>query len=519
VSEQTTVSPSLLDARRRAPLNFLVNGAWLVVNAGINMWYVPFLIGHLGVAVYGLVPLTTSLTKYMALLTDGINSAISRYLTVDLAQGNFEKSNQTFNTAVVGLGLISFILLPFVFLVSFFAPHLFTIPTGLDRDAQIIVLLILLAFMVNIFASSFAVPSFTYHRFDLRFLINTSRLMAEVGCVIFIFNVVKPSLWHVGIATLVGAVILLGGYLLVWRKLTPNLQLNWRFFSSRSLRDMVGFSGWVLVNQVGSLLFLNVDLLIVNRMFGVEAGGLYGAVIVFPVLLRSLAATLNTVLVPVIISLYAQEKYETLVKISEYAVKWMGLVMALPVGLLCGLSRPLLTLWLGEEFAHLSWLVVALCAHLTVNTAVIPLFSLQIATNRVRLPALVAFFGGVGNVFLAIAFSLWGRWEYVGIAIAGAIVLTLKNAFFTTLYGANILNLRSLFFVRHLVPGTLMMICIGSLTYLINQQIPINDWMSFFSWIAFVSIIYIPLIYMLGLNKDDRKALYKELLHRMEHVA
>ena len=41
---------------------------------------------------------------------------------------------------------------------------------------------------------------------------------------------------------------------------------------------------------------------------------------------------------------------ESLQRVSQLAVKCMGLVLVLPVGLICGFSRPILLLWLGRGF-------------------------------------------------------------------------------------------------------------------------------------------------------------------------
>jgi len=55
---------------------------------------VPEFIGTLGVAAYGLIPLAASITIYVTILTY-LNIAVSRFLTVDLHQGNYKKVNKT----------------------------------------------------------------------------------------------------------------------------------------------------------------------------------------------------------------------------------------------------------------------------------------------------------------------------------------------------------------------------------------------------------------------------------------
>ena len=90
------------EARHQFPLNMISNITWFVLNIIVGLWYTPYLIANLGVAVYGLVPLASSLTNYLSLLTDGFNSAVSRFLQIELAKEDVEAANRIFNTSVAG---------------------------------------------------------------------------------------------------------------------------------------------------------------------------------------------------------------------------------------------------------------------------------------------------------------------------------------------------------------------------------------------------------------------------------
>ena len=63
---------------RRFGLNLVTNVGHLGLTMVVGVLYVPFLVTHLGPAVYGLVPLISMVTSYMALMTLGLNSAIGR---------------------------------------------------------------------------------------------------------------------------------------------------------------------------------------------------------------------------------------------------------------------------------------------------------------------------------------------------------------------------------------------------------------------------------------------------------
>lgn len=509
-------SPKLSEARNRLPANVLSNVAWLMLNLLVRMWYTPFLIGHLGVAVYGLIPLIGAVTEYMAIFTEGFNTAADRLLMIDLAKRDAHGANRTFNTSVVFSIITTAVLLPLALLLAWFTPRIFDIPVGYERDAQILVLLTTSAFTVTAFASCVAISSYAYHRFDLRFLVNVVRLLANTGIVVGLFLFFSPKLWQVGVGTFLSSFFFLIGHTILWRKLTPELFVKFKLFDWARLKQMLSLSGWILVNHIGSLLFLSIDLIVANYVFGAEVAGRYGAVIIFPALLRTLVGTVSGVFVPIVMTLYAQNDFTKLVRFFNVSIKFLGLVMALPIGLLCGLAKPILTTWLGPEFSDLSWLVIVLIGHVCINNVVVPLFSLQVAADKVRLPGIVTLIMGVMNVVLAVAFALWSGWGYIGIAAAGAIVLTAKNTLFTPLYGARILKLPWYTFLPNLLTGAVACLMVGLVSYGVSLNWDVAGWGALALVTVIIAGIYVVVAYFLGLNAADRELLKFEIQRRLK---
>jgi len=72
--------------RNEASGRFVVNVGsslvYVVLNTGIMFWYIPFLLKHLGVAAYGMVPLSASLVMFAMIVCEGVNGAIYRNLAI-----------------------------------------------------------------------------------------------------------------------------------------------------------------------------------------------------------------------------------------------------------------------------------------------------------------------------------------------------------------------------------------------------------------------------------------------------
>jgi membrane protein EpsK len=162
--------------------------------------------------------------------------------------------------------------------------------------------------------------------------------------------------------------------------------------------------------------------------------------------------------------LYARKDFDGIVKYSRSTVRAMGLLTALPIGLVCGMSRPLLSVWLGPKFAEFAPLLSLMTVHLCVNVAYNPLLSIAMATNNVKVPGLVQI--GLGAVNLGMALLMTGplHWGLYGIAGASAVVLTFKNAVFTPIYAAHLLGRPWYTFMRETLPTmglTLLIAAVG----------------------------------------------------------
>lgn len=460
---------------KQVPKNLFANILYFILNVIIGLFLVPFFIDSLGVASYALVPLATSLTSYVNLVVQSLNTSVSRYLTIDLQRKEFKKANITFNTALFGTLGIIVLILPFVVLISYYAPSFFDIPTSQENAARILFLGVISSFLLRAWGSNFGVSLFAYNRLDLQNLVNAVNILVQVGLIILLFRLYSPNLVYIGLAYLIGAAAALILTIFFSRKINPHLKVNIKDFRRSKVNEITEMGGWVVINQIGSLLFLQIDLIVVNKLFGTVAGGEYSVVLTWSMMLRTIAGMLVGVLTPVILTYYAKEKIDELINISKSTVKLIGLAMALPIGYICGFAPQLLTLWVGPEFAKLSLLMVLMLSHLVINLPVMPLFAINVAYNKVRIPGIVTFLMGIGNFLLAIMIPYLTGWNYYGVALAGAIMLTLKNAFFTPWYATKVLGISRTTFLNSMIPGVVCMILTGVASNLIANYLQISN--------------------------------------------
>lgn len=490
--------------KRQMPLNLVSNVLLFLINLVVGLWLVPFLIKNLGVEGYGLIPLATQLTNYVQLLTIAINGAVSRYLTIAIQRNDIVEANKIFNTAFFALTIFLIFLVPLIVIFALSVPQIFDVPSKYNKDAQLLFLAIMVMFVVSTWKSNFAISPYALNRLDLRNSIDISSVILRVLIIVFLFKTIGPALYQVGIGYLGGAIFGLILSVVWWKKLTPDLNIKFKYFSVYYFKELISTSGWLVVNQVGTLLFLSIDLIVVNKLFGATAGGEYAAVLQWSTLLRSIAGILAGITAPVILIYFAKKQKEQLIRLSIMSVKFIGLAMALPIGGIGGFAHPLLKIWLGPEFTHLAPLLLLMVSHLLINLPVLPLFHINIATNSVRVPGMVTIVMGFGNLFLALALPFVLGWGYYGVAAAGAIMLTCKNAVFTPWYACCVLGIPRCTFSRAMLPGVIWGIAIAGLAYLFTCLMGLSTWPSLICAGVILTIFYSLTIWYIVLNKEEK---------------
>jgi membrane protein EpsK len=248
-----------------------------------------------------------------------------------------------------------------------------------------------------------------------------------------------------------------------------------RHVTSEALLKISSVGKWLLVNHVGSVLFLYTDLWVINFFFGAERAGEYSLGVQWSNMIRQIALVVTSLFAPVLLIQYSRQLYRSMRKGALTAVGICGVFLAIVVGVVAGLSAPLLRLWVGEEFMELSVILCALILPLALNLSVSPLFAVNTAHNKVKTPALVTLIAGVAALAsMVIAIKLWA-FNVVGVALISAVILTIKNIIFIPLYTAKIADIYAAAIFNRLLRTFLCLLAVFCCSYSTQLLVPIED--------------------------------------------
>jgi membrane protein EpsK len=462
------------------------------------------MIRHLGVAVYGIAPLASSITNYLTIITTAVGSSVARFIVADLARGDEINANRHFNTflaaaAAIAAGLFA---LSAGFGFTLF-PILFKIPPGQERAAQLLFIAVVGTFLLSTISNVFGSSIWVSNRFEIQYLIEGASQVLRVCLIVLFFTLWPPALSHVGMAVVCAGIFVLAANVAACRKLAPGLRLRPSDFDRSKLAELGQMGGWLLVYQVGSVLFLNMDLILVNVLLGPDAGGHYAPLVQWSSLLRIMAMTVAGVLGPPMIVFHARREMDSLLRVSEQAAKLMGLLVALPIGLLCGFSVPLLGTWLGRsfvEYAPLAWLLLI---PLSIEAAQMHLGSITIAANKVRVPGLLSLGSGVIYVLAATVLVGHFRLGLYGIALAGAVTSLGRSALLSA-YAARVIERRGNAFAGKMAGALIAALLLGSAAFIASHWLAPGSWIRMALFAAPLGGTYLWAAYSFVLTDEDR---------------
>ena len=325
---------------RQFIFNSLATLALYTISLFVGLWYPPFTVNNLGISLQAVVQLAAGLIVYMAFVTGGISSSVGRFVMADVARGDIEAANRTFNTYLVAAERAILVLIAVIGVVVVFVVPTLNYPPGLLNVTRFVFASVLSTVIVQLLCVCFDSAIWVSGRIDIRSAINTVEILVRTLTVFVLFKTGTPSLVHIGIANIAAPLTSLGLYLIAFKKLTPELKIDRKLFSRERFREITGQGGWVLVFQAGTALQFNADIFVLNKLLGPQIQGSYGLLLTWCGILRGLLGSMGQLLSSSLAAFQASEDEERVAHLARKGVRIQGLLMAIPIGILCGLAAP-----------------------------------------------------------------------------------------------------------------------------------------------------------------------------------
>ena len=328
-------------------VNYIVTGTELL----IGIFMLPFNVSHLGQSAYGLWILVASVTVYFSMLDLGFGVAQVRFAAKYRAQGDSRALNEIASTMFCvfsGVGLFAFAL---AILISLNLERFFPLTADQARTGQIVLL----------FISAYVALGFPFSVFGG--IVNGFQRQYLNGIVAFITAItvaivnVIVLLSGYGLAELVAAttavrILSYFAYALNAYRVFPALRIRLRYFQRDRLREITGFSVFILIIDLANKLNYSTDAIVVGAFLGTSAVAIWAVAQRLIEIVQRITDQLNAVLFPVVVDSSTVERLDRLQKILIQGTR-LSLAMVVPLATVLGLlARPLVLIWVGPQFAQ-----------------------------------------------------------------------------------------------------------------------------------------------------------------------
>lgn len=503
---------------RRLAINMIANITAFIVQFGINFLLTPYIVRILGSEAYSFVQLSNNIVSWINIITVALNSMSGRFISIEMNQGNDEKAKQYFNSVLIANTVLAAALAIPSILFVIFANRIMGIPGQLLSDVQLTFTFALLGMEVQLLFDVFATVYYTTNRVDIQAKRNIEGNILRAIVLVVLFTSLPAHIWYVT-ATMMLVYLYLGITDIHYtKKLTPELTLDVHYFRRDAIKTLLSSGVWNSVNQLSLVLLTSLDIYLMNILVSPKAAGIYSIAKTLPSFIQSLVGVLVSVFVPQFTILYAKKEKNALLQNINLSIKFMGYMVALPIGFLLVFGSDFFQLWVpGQNIALLQGLSLLTLIPMIVTGSINTIFNVYTVTNRLKVPALVwVAFGTlqVGTVILFAKFTSLGIWS---VPLSSFIWGLIRNLTFTPMYAAWCLDVRWSTFYKAIARGCLCTAIVVGISEAYHLLFPAGSWIALIVAAIICCAISGAINTFVVFSRDERNRLIRALFTKLKN--
>lgn len=501
-----------ISRNKQLKIGALLSYAGIGVNIVSALIYSPWMLSQIGASDYGLYTLATSLIN-MFLLDFGISSAVSRFVSKYLAEGRQDRVDEL-------LGMVYKLFLAITLLISivlvaiyFFIDQIYLALTPAELERFQVVYVISAVYSVFSFPLSTTLNGIlnSYEKFIQMKACDVVGKVVTVLCIVFSLLLGNGLYELVAINAVVNLVVF--GVKVIIIKRTTDVRIKLSYWNADMLKEVLGFSIWVLINSICSRLIMNIC----PNILGVTVGTAAITVFSFASTIEGYSYTFSSAIDGMFMPQIARITYgegnikkvlPLMIRVGRFQYNLVGLIL---VGFTC-VGEEFIHLWIGSQYHEVYY-----CALLLLLPA--PFYLSQqigkntmVITNNIRYLTYVNVVKAILNVILVSVLSC--VWGVIGACLSICIVYLFRNLANMYMYRKKLgLDMRK-FSYECYARMSLVMTITMILGLLWKNFSNTETWMDLGIKVMIISCIYFGLMWKFA-YKDTEKSFVLSTLRRV----
>jgi len=379
----------------------------------------------------------------------GLGATLNRFVSQLLAVDEMKRLNGAISFAsllFIGLGLMAGLIMTGI---GFILPSLVTGGTvRLYRNGLLLMVSMGGALAMRFWGYAPRGILFGAQRYDIVNVIMVVAAILRAGMITALFLTVKSAgLVTIGLCFLGCAVV---DTLLTWtfaKRQLPSLRLGLRTIERSMVKEVIGFSVWVTIMAVTTMLIINAPTFYVGRFYGPEEVAFMSLSLLVLSQVQQLSGGFAFALIPVAGKYAALKDQASLQQIMVRGTKFCA-VICFPFGVLAVLFAKPLFEWFKDGFGWTWVLLAIMMLPILVRTTQRVPFSVLMGGGSVKWLALGQIFVVFAIGFLSWLFSEFFDMGLCGIALGSAIPIFLFGVIFQPIYACRQVGLKWLDYMR-----------------------------------------------------------------------
>ncbi|MEN4041488.1 MAG: oligosaccharide flippase family protein [Anaerolineaceae bacterium] len=480
---------------------------------GLATWFllVPFILNKLEPTLYGLWILVGSVVAYGSLLDFGIAGAVTKYIAEHRVKGQIEEARQLIGTALAYYAAIGILITAVSVAIAPLFPIFFNISPEHNTTARWLVILSGLGMGIAILSASTTAVFRGLQRFDLMNLLGIITTLLSAGATVVVLTLGGGVIGLVIVTILTNLLMQIPGVWLIYR-IAPELRFGLTPPNRKMLRTVTSFSSYLFLIHVGGQLESKTDEIVIGAFLPVSAVTPYNLARKLSTIPQIITDQFLSLLLPLASALHAENDQARLRSLYITSTRLtVGSFLSVGISLVI-LAGPLLTIWVGEEFAMYSYLVIILTLASLIDIPTWPAGFVLQGISRHRFTAVVALCNGITNLVLSLV--LVRQLGLTGVAIGTLIPTTIFSLGFVLPYAIRTIGVTYRDIYRHvLLPVFIPAMPAGIVTYLLRELFEPVTFIPTLLIAAVGSLLYTG-VYLHMHSSEFEKKLAKDLIEK-----
>jgi len=476
----------------------------LFLNSAISILYTPIMLKLIGPSEYGLYSLATSTVGFVGVLNFGLGNALIRYTAKYKVLKDEEGCSRLYGMFFLMYGVLGAIALIVGIILTLNSHTAFSHSLSLNEVQKLKYLMGILTLNIStgIGFGIFSVIILAQEKFIFQKMIGILNSIVNPIIMLPLLLMGHDSVSIVIVATVLNFITILINMYYCFKVL--KIKIIFDKFEIKLFKEITVFSFFIFLNLIIDKIYWSTDQIILGIYSGTLAVSIYSIGASFSGYFSGFAASISNVFLSKITGMVTkevsdEELSDLFIRIGR--IQYIVISFALSGFIVFG--QEFINLWVGENYSKSFYIALLIVVPMIISLIQSIGGVILQAKNMQKFKTTVNFVIAIGNVLLSIIFVQW--WGAIGCAIATAIAYTIGNIIIMNIYYWKKIHINIPRFWKNILLMSVPFIASLAIGVKINNLILTNTWFVLFIKISVFSVVYILLMWYIGMNKLEKE--------------